>query len=342
MCPPRRAGHERGGGLRVGIVGAGFAGLAAARTLTAEGHEVVVYESTDRVGGRCETRRIGEYVFDTGVTSIAPRGRLIEPVMMGELSRDELILIPVPIYTHNGSRVAPGDMARNHVPRYAYRSGNERLPQLMSVGLDIRLESHVARFHAGPEGFELSGERYDGLILTPPPPVAEQLLAASGERRSLSQASYRPCLSVLLGYELPAPATGYHAIIEPEQRHPLTWLSIENVKVPGRAPDGCTALVAQMSPSYSRQEFESDDAKIVRDAATFVSRIYGPAWAAVAVSEVRRWKYSLPESLALFETVNPQKSKLIVAGDGLLGGRVEYAYETGVWAARMLMGGSIK
>lgn len=40
---------------RVVVVGAGLAGLAAARTLTEHGVEVVVLEARDRIGGRCHT-----------------------------------------------------------------------------------------------------------------------------------------------------------------------------------------------------------------------------------------------------------------------------------------------
>src|SRR5204863_7395181 len=40
---------------RVHIVGAGVAGLAAAVTLTAEGHHVVLYESGQHAGGRCRS-----------------------------------------------------------------------------------------------------------------------------------------------------------------------------------------------------------------------------------------------------------------------------------------------
>ncbi|WP_280494997.1 FAD-dependent oxidoreductase, partial [Nocardia asiatica] len=41
------------------VVGAGYAGLCAARTLRASGREVVVLEASDRVGGRTLAARIG-------------------------------------------------------------------------------------------------------------------------------------------------------------------------------------------------------------------------------------------------------------------------------------------
>lgn len=324
--------------MKVGIVGAGVSGLGAARTLLAAGHHPTVFEQAPRCGGRCATRVISGYVFDTGVTSIAPRGRTIEAPMLHELDTTGLHLIESPIYTHTGSRVGPGDSVRNRIPRYTYRQGNARLGELLCQGVDVRSESLVARFHRTNGSFELNGDVFEALILTAPAPATAQLLEASDERRPIAQASYRACLSVLLGYELPAPSHTYHALIDPDQRHPLTWLSLESVKCPDRAPEGCTALVAQMSSSYSKQEFDAPEAEIVRDAATFVSRILGPQWGAPAVSGVKRWRYSLPEGLALFDTVNHPGSKLLIAGDALLGGRVEYAYDTGVRAAQMLLG----
>ncbi len=323
--------------MKIGIIGAGVAGLAAARELTKNGLEVTVFEKSSALGGRCATRRVGSFTFDTGATSIAPRGRLIEPMLLGELDQSDLIKISTPIYTHNGSRVSPGDSGKNKIDRYTYRAGNNTFGKLLAAGLDVRFESLVARFQRSGDRYELNGEFFDGLILTPPAPQTEALLQASGERRSLAQAAYRPCLSVLLGYELMSPTTAYHALIEPEQRHPLTWISLESVKSADRAPEGCTAVVAQMSPAYSRLHFDSQDADIIHDAGDFLARIFGAAWMKPAVTDVKRWKYSLPESLALFESVNPAKSRLVIAGDALLGGRVEYAYETGIWAARSFL-----
>lgn len=52
--------------MRVGIVGAGLAGLAAAKEVTAAGHEAVVYEASDGPGGRVRTDQVDGYRLDRG------------------------------------------------------------------------------------------------------------------------------------------------------------------------------------------------------------------------------------------------------------------------------------
>ena len=50
----------------VAIIGAGMGGMATAARLAKAGHEVTVYEASDRHGGKCRTEWIGNYAFDTG------------------------------------------------------------------------------------------------------------------------------------------------------------------------------------------------------------------------------------------------------------------------------------
>lgn len=54
------------------VVGAGFAGLAAARDLVKHGHDVVVLEGRDRVGGRSSTTTIAGVPVDLGGTFVGP------------------------------------------------------------------------------------------------------------------------------------------------------------------------------------------------------------------------------------------------------------------------------
>ena len=59
-------------GCDVVVVGAGFAGLTAARTLTRSGYDVVVLEGRDRVGGRSCTTTIAGVPVDLGATFVGP------------------------------------------------------------------------------------------------------------------------------------------------------------------------------------------------------------------------------------------------------------------------------
>ena len=55
------------------IIGAGFAGLSAARTLMNEGRgNFVVPEARDRVGGRTKAGKIGDISVDLGGMWMAP------------------------------------------------------------------------------------------------------------------------------------------------------------------------------------------------------------------------------------------------------------------------------
>ncbi len=52
--------------MRVGIVGAGLAGLAAAKEVSAAGHEAIVYEASDGPGGRVRTDQVDGFRLDRG------------------------------------------------------------------------------------------------------------------------------------------------------------------------------------------------------------------------------------------------------------------------------------
>ena len=57
---------ERSHCMKIVVIGAGMGGMTAAARLSRGGHEVVVYEASGQVGGKCRTEWIGKVAFDTG------------------------------------------------------------------------------------------------------------------------------------------------------------------------------------------------------------------------------------------------------------------------------------
>lgn len=324
--------------MRVAVVGAGMAGLGAARTLNAAGISTVIYEKSRGLGGRVATRRIGDFVFDHGATIISPRGTELESVILNELPTDDLLEIEKPIFLAQDDRVTAVDPEAGKLHRYAYRHGMNTLGKLLAEGLDVRLESTVEKIEKSGPHYTILGESFSHLILTPPFPQTEILLASIHDKRSFPGAQYRKCLSVMFGLdeEVDKP---YHALLDPNQSQPLTWLSLEHVKVPGgfRAPVGKSALVVQMSARYSRYSFERSDADVMSETWVDVKRLLNLKSVAPEVSEVKRWRYSHSSNTVSYETANQNRAKILVAGDGISGARTHQAYSVGVRAAKQIL-----
>lgn len=326
---------------QVAIVGAGISGLACGRELHRRGFGVTILEKSSAIGGRVATRRQQGFTFDSGAQHINPRGKSLEQVMLNELDTTELVRIQKPVYTHNGLRVSPGSPDHNSSARYTYLLGNTTLARLLATDLAIRREYTVDSIRIVGNQYEVSGsdypaEVYDAVVLTMPAPQASLLLWGAKVNRPTANIQYRACLSILLGYSVPLPEVSYSALIERGTGHPLQWLSLESEKCSGRAPEGGSALVAQMSPMFSRDYYQTADANLVDIAADYVSQLYGSAFRKPEVGDVKRWKYSQPEQISLFENVNQPNSSLLLIGDGVAGGRVEFAFETGHQAAEHL------
>ena len=75
----------------VAIVGAGMAGLAAAKLLCARGVAVRLFEANAKVGGCCATTRLGGYTFNDGAVYLAMPGMLDHLFETLGLDRDHLL-----------------------------------------------------------------------------------------------------------------------------------------------------------------------------------------------------------------------------------------------------------
>jgi monoamine oxidase len=102
------------------VVGAGFAGLVAARELTRQGYDVVVFEGRDRVGGRSFTGNVAGLPADMGGTFVGPTQDAVLALAA------ELKVATTPTY-HDGSNVIRW--------RGSTRSYRGTIPKLSLTGL---------------------------------------------------------------------------------------------------------------------------------------------------------------------------------------------------------------
>ncbi len=346
----------------VAIIGAGLAGLAAARRLTEAGEHVLLLEKSRGVGGRAATRRVGDYVLDHGAQVLKTDGSLLGDVMQRELPTKDLLEVdpPIQLYAANGS-LTPPDPKYAGERKFCYRNGMTTLPKLLLAALppelsELRLNVRVGSIEENGAGLELLDDeghelcRADAVIVSAPAPQAADLLEAShlldreGTARrveALRRVSFTACLSVLLGYAAPAPVAPAYALLAADRSRPLLWLAFEQAKSPERVPVGAAALIAQLGPDFSRDQYETSDEEIFAVTMAELKSIFGNAYATPEWKQIKRWRYSQPMGCVNFAEVNPTEAsrKVLVCGDALRpgNGRMHEAYASGIEAAQRLL-----
>lgn len=106
------------------VVGAGFAGLTAARELVRTGHDVVVLEGRDRVGGRSYTGEIAGVPVDLGGSFVGPTQDAVLTLAAG------LGIATVPTYADGANLIR----WRGRVRRYSGTIPRLSLLELLDIG----------------------------------------------------------------------------------------------------------------------------------------------------------------------------------------------------------------
>jgi renalase len=356
--------------MKLAIIGAGVAGLAAGRALRQRRPDlaITIYEKSRGLGGRAATRRRNGCTFDHGAQYMKAPTPELERLLTAELPADDLIDIGRPVWTFDGTgAIAEGDPAQNSDPKWTYRDGLSRLGQLLGAGLDIQRATRISRIGrrtkdegrttdlgADPsssvvrpwshyELFDIEQQKIgaaDLVLLTPPAPQTADILAASDLNADakaallaeLARATYRRCISLALAYDRPF-ARPFYALVNIDRAHPISWLALEHAKAPDRCPPGHSLLVAQMASRWSLDHWETLDDDLERLVADQVGALLGEDTRAPLWFDVQRWRYALPDNGADFDTLNASGSGLFFAGDYTSGqGRLHLAIESG-WRA---------
>jgi len=304
----------------VAVIGAGLAGISAARVLAVAGVPVTIYDKGGNPGGRLATRRAGGFTFNHGCQFFAPRDAGFAAAMKTfsapwpEAGDDRRA--GVPDMAALAAALVPGtatSLPRRHVSFLARDASGWRL--------SLRDAAAVA-----PGFVEAGGvvsAPFDAVILAMPAPQAQGLLAACGHEFALALAGVRiaPCWAVMLGFG--ADVAG-PAVVEGGVK--ISWIARENSR-PGAAAMPL-AYTVHATPDWSLAHLEDSAEAVAAAIAAEFAALTGIREAPVH-AKAHRWRYARAEKFLGETFLWDAAKKLGVCGDWCLAGRLEAAWLSG-------------
>ncbi|MBB5516761.1 hypothetical protein FHS89_002803 [Rubricella aquisinus] len=286
--------------MEIAIIGAGVAGLSAARILDAEGHSVTVFDKSGGLGGRCATRRTDLCNFDHGA--------------------------PV---AHNLPLDFPMDGFAEWQGGVLARPGMSSLGKHLADGLRVKKKRGVTGLHRHGDHWRVEGgdqRAYDAVLLAIPHPQAVALLGARAAGfAGLDAVRMAPVLTAMAAFE--APVRGVADWPEPIGK------AIHNSAKPGRGK--MDAWVLHATPAYSAAHVENDKPAIAAALiAAFREATGAPEPAYLAG---HRWRYGLTEMPMGQPFLWDADQHIGLAGDWCLGPTVGDAMESGQALARAVL-----
>lgn len=330
------------------IVGAGMAGLSAARALSAAGKRVAVYDKARQVGGRMATRRFAEARFDTGAQFFTVTTEAFGTVV----SRAYDDGVVAPWYQRPANRpdrepftVWRGASGMTDLPKWMA----DQLPEGVSINREARVHSighDGASWHVVGDAFERCTAPH--VIVTAPIPQAIALLPPE-HRNSVPEAlrdlAYHPCIALLVTLPVyPTALLNEHGTWR-GHRSAIDWIADNGTK--GIAPSDTerAVLTIHADPATSSRLYDERDAPIAAELLTLLnaelSAVGDGAVDIEAVVEsaawqIKRWRYAQPTSIWHTSSV-PMAPGLWFAGDAFNGPRVEGAFLSGYRVAQEIV-----
>jgi renalase len=317
--------------MRIAIVGAGIAGLAAARALVERKHEVTVFERAQGPGGRVATKSItaielprglsGELAFDHGAQYFTVRDRAFSE-LAAEWERDRAIAKWTGrIVVFDGEGWEDVEEGTN---RYVGIPGMSAIANAMARDLEIRYGHRI-------ESLEPLLRDFDHVVVAVPAAVAMPLvshLPVLSER--VAGVSMPASWTVMAAFEERVPARFDAAFVNGSA---VSWMA-RNTSKPKRNWR-IDAWVIQASPAWSQAH--RDDRP--EDVGAFLMEAFEdliPAGLPRAFyATVHRWRHASADPPLAAGAFHDPASRITLCGDWCKGPRIEDAYLSGLAAAEI-------
>ncbi|WP_420452454.1 NAD(P)/FAD-dependent oxidoreductase [Ilumatobacter sp.] len=315
--------------MRVVVIGAGIAGLVAARRLVEAGVDVRVVDKGRSVGGRLATRRIAGARLDHGaqfftVRSDTFRDRVDDWVDRGLAS----------VWNHGFD--PDGDDGH---PRYVATGGMNSLAKDLATGIEVETSTMVFDV-SRPDGADGAwrvaiddGTHRDGdaVIITCPLPQAVALLVDTDLELEGSpfRTEYDRTIALLATLSAPPAVPAPGGVQEPGGI--LGFVGDNRAKGISEVDAVTFHATAEWSEEHWDDDVDSLESALREAAAPWLGG------APVVEAQVKRWRFATPRSIWPDPFWSAAEGTLVAAGDAFAGPRVEGAHDSGLAAAESLL-----
>jgi predicted NAD/FAD-dependent oxidoreductase len=320
---------------RIAVIGAGIAGLTAARRLSRGNRQVVVFDKARGVGGRTSTRRRATHAFDHGAQYFTCRSDDFGRQVADWCRRGVAAAWGAPIRTLGGGEMAA---TREETALYVGVPGMSALAQDLATELPVecrrrieRIEGSATSWHLVPEeGPTLHG--FDAVVVATPAPQAVPLLALAPRLAELAgSVEMQPCHAVMVTFPQPLGVDfGGAFVSEP----PLAWVA-RNASKPERPSSECWVL--HSSPEWSAHHLEESDEAVARSLLRAFAEALGRDLPSASFRAAHRWRFARTTWPLGTPFLWDAGSRLGVCGDWTHGSRVEDAFTSGELLARAML-----
>ena len=325
----------------IAVVGAGLAGLTAARILADAGRSVLLVERGRSVGGRLATRTMGRSVLDHGAQFFTVRSAEFEAVVEDWLADGAV------------AEWCRGFDEEDGYPRYRGEGGMAALAQYLAeraaqAGVELVTGVTTTSVIPGADGWTLTHDHWQrepdevgAVILTPPAPESVELLRAGGAGPippDILGLRYHSVLALLATLTDEAPAPRLPAC-GGTQRPDDEWFSfVADNRAKGISPG--RSMTFHTAHAKSAELWAADDRTLLRTLAGPAAQLVGLSPSDFAATQLRRWRHTGPLEPLRERYVEIQRAgnhPLLLCGDAFGGPKIEGAFLSGRAAARALL-----
>lgn len=310
------------------IVGAGIAGLIAAKQLAGCGASICLLEKGRGLGGRMATRRWNGAIFDHGAQFFTVRDPRFAR-WVNEWCEQGFV---EPWYDFHGSGM-----------HFRGQPGMTAIAKHLAIDLEIRRETLVRKVSRRDRKWQgdLGNETTitaSRLLITAPVPQAMTLLETGevaldrNDQKALDAIKYHRCIAALAILDQPSRIDSLNGALK-LSGEPVQWISDNHRK--GISKDVPSATI-HSTPAFAEEHWDSNDSVRMPLLLEKASKHLG---ATILFCQCHRWGFSQPKASFRDKAFVDESLGLAIAGDGLSGGRVEGAALSGLEAATQIIRG---